>query len=99
MAAIRSGNGAFRAGASEYQGGRRAMEDAFAMRVPLSERRPSSAFFGVFDGHMGDQVSKFLAQTLPERIASLADPTDKDQLTDALLKIDSEVLKTQFVSL
>jgi serine/threonine protein phosphatase PrpC len=92
----RQGNSAFRVGVAAMQGYRTAMEDAHSVRLNLSSKKDSkhssSAFFGVYDGHAGDKASQYLSTAMPDKIASLSDPTDAEILKAAVLAVDGDFL-------
>jgi len=57
---------------SEMQGWRPAMEDANCAIVPMPTPLEAYALFGIFDGHGGSQVSRIVADELPEMVHSCA---------------------------
>eukprot|EP00929_Paragymnodinium_shiwhaense_P057760 TRINITY_DN28915_c0_g1_i1.p1 TRINITY_DN28915_c0_g1~~TRINITY_DN28915_c0_g1_i1.p1 ORF type:complete len:459 (-),score=108.96 TRINITY_DN28915_c0_g1_i1:208-1530(-) len=59
----RVGDARFRVGSAMMQGFRCEMEDAHCSCLQL-EDHPDVAFFGVYDGHAGSAVSKYLAEHL-----------------------------------
>ncbi|MCD9645306.1 hypothetical protein HAX54_034142 [Datura stramonium] len=58
-------NDRLRYGLSSMQGWRSTMEDAHAVYPNLDS---STSFFGVYDGHGGDEVSKFCAKFLHQEV-------------------------------
>ncbi|XP_016550392.1 probable protein phosphatase 2C 60 isoform X2 [Capsicum annuum] len=58
-------NDSLRFGLSSMQGWRSTMEDAHAVYPNLDT---SASFFGVYDGHGGDEVSKFCAKFLHQEV-------------------------------
>ncbi|WMV57696.1 hypothetical protein MTR67_051081 [Solanum verrucosum] len=58
-------NDRLRYGLSSMQGWRATMEDAHAVYPSLDT---SASFFGVYDGHGGDEVSKFCAKFLHQEV-------------------------------
>ncbi|XP_004252301.1 probable protein phosphatase 2C 60 [Solanum lycopersicum] len=58
-------NDRLRYGLSSMQGWRATMEDAHAVHPNLDS---STSFFGVYDGHGGDEVSKFCAKFLHQEV-------------------------------
>ncbi|XP_060172742.1 probable protein phosphatase 2C 60 [Lycium barbarum] len=58
-------NDRLRYGLSSMQGWRSTMEDAHAVHPNLDT---STSFFGVYDGHGGDEVSKFCAKFLHQEV-------------------------------
>lgn len=89
----RAGDARFRVGASQMQGFRSEMEDAHRICLEL-EGHPGVAFFGVYDGHSGDQVAKHLAKELHHHIARLGPGLEDEELQQALVDFDLEVGKT-----
>ena len=75
------------------QGRRPTMEDAEAT-IPNYGGKSTQAFFGIFDGHVGPNCSKFVSSGLPKLL--LKEPNfatnTKDALTRAFFKIDKEWL-------
>lgn len=72
-------------------GYRTAMEDAHMMTVHDSKE---AAFFGVFDGHSGDQCSTWLAQKVPEALKSLpAKGVGEEQIKAKCQALDEEFLR------
>lgn len=69
------------------------MEDAHTMLPSLSEKFPNVGLFAVFDGHAGDRAALFLADELHKRVAELEDPTDEQQLSDCVQKLDADFLE------
>eukprot|EP00439_Symbiodinium_sp_Y106_P052574 s1439_g7.t1 len=63
------------------------MEDAH-----VSVMRDSWGFFGVFDGHGGQQCSSFVAKRLTEELRSQALPADDEAVKSLMLRIDQEFL-------
>src|SRR3954467_2369688 len=84
---FRSGNVLFRVGAATMQGWRCNMEDAHTIALTLPGH-PDAAFFGIFDGHGGEAVSKLLATELVKSIAKLRDVHDPKELRKACLELD-----------
>lgn len=74
------------------QGYRVSMEDSHRVVVEYPEMK-GTGFFGVFDGHGGDQASKFCAEKMHERVQAISDRNfNSDTLAKALLDVDSEFL-------
>jgi serine/threonine protein phosphatase PrpC len=88
----RFGGPLFRVGFAEMNGWRKSMEDA---HVVLS--RSNWGFFGVFDGHGGDQCSKYVAQRLYEELEK-GKPADDNVVKKLMLRIDQEFLDKQQAS-
>eukprot|EP00811_Abedinium_folium_P035819 NODE_8581_length_1484_cov_9.201916.p1 GENE.NODE_8581_length_1484_cov_9.201916~~NODE_8581_length_1484_cov_9.201916.p1 ORF type:complete len:442 (+),score=125.17 NODE_8581_length_1484_cov_9.201916:86-1411(+) len=79
----------FRIGIAEMNGWRNSMEDAHV----IITHDASWGFFGVCDGHGGDQCSKYIANRLAEELRS--GPPIDDAATKALfLRLDAEYLNT-----
>jgi len=77
------------------QGFRNEMEDAHCICLGL-EGHPEVAFFGVYDGHSSDQVSKYIAEHLHHRIAKLGPEFEDDAIRELLVAFDQEVGKKEF---
>lgn len=78
---------AFRAAIAEMNGWRPNMEDA-----SLIFMRETWGFFGVFDGHGGDQCSAFIARRLEEELQKGC-PEDDAALSSLALRLDAEFLE------
>lgn len=78
----------FRVGFAEMNGWRPSMEDAHVI-----ESRESWGFFGVFDGHGGDQCSAYIARRLTEELAD-GPPQDDAAVTALALRLDKEFLES-----
>lgn len=78
------------------QGFRRDMEDAHCICLELGGH-PNVAFFGVYDGHVGDKVAKHLAKELHHCIAKLPE-LDDTSLRDAVMEFDLDIGKRSFSS-
>jgi len=78
----------FRVGLAEMNGWRMNMEDAHVAIL-----RDHWGFFGILDGHGGDQCSAFVARRLAEELADGA-PEDDAAMTALALKLDREFLET-----
>eukprot|EP00632_Arachnochrysis_sp_CCMP2950_P009362 CAMPEP_0185705596 /NCGR_PEP_ID=MMETSP1164-20130828/20178_1 /TAXON_ID=1104430 /ORGANISM="Chrysoreinhardia sp, Strain CCMP2950" /LENGTH=106 /DNA_ID=CAMNT_0028372983 /DNA_START=37 /DNA_END=354 /DNA_ORIENTATION=+ len=64
-------------GASAMQGWRRSMEDAHVLGEPIKDAQGSSSvMFGVFDGHGGAEVARFVARHIADELPArwTADP-------------------------
>uniref|UniRef100_A0A7S3YPM2 PPM-type phosphatase domain-containing protein n=1 Tax=Lotharella globosa TaxID=91324 RepID=A0A7S3YPM2_9EUKA len=88
----RDGDEDYLVGAAEMHGWRKNMEDCMTIRLSLSEKHPNLSMFGVYDGHRGARCSQFLEEHLPGVLGALDDPTDKAQLTSALVQLDQKFL-------
>jgi serine/threonine protein phosphatase PrpC len=81
-------------GASEMHGFRMSMEDQMTIKLELPNHK-NIAFFGVYDGHAGDQASLYLSQHLWQRVNAMKDPTDHDELSKTVQAFDAEFLKLE----
>lgn len=75
------------------QGRRPTMEDAETTLVNYGGK-PNQAFFGIFDGHVGPQCSKYVSQNLPKLLLkeSTLSSNPKEALTNAFFRVDKEWL-------
>mmetsp|Transcript_71858 Transcript_71858/g.131120 ORF Transcript_71858/g.131120 Transcript_71858/m.131120 type:complete len:1260 (+) Transcript_71858:63-3842(+) len=80
----------FQIGLAEMNGWRPGMEDAHVVVV-----RDTWGFFGVFDGHGGQQCSAFVASRLTEELTNKPMPEDDAALKSLMLRIDKEFLDTE----
>merc|ERR1719220_716339 len=80
----------FRAGVAEMNGYRGSMEDAHLIYM-----RSDWGFFGVFDGHGGDQCSIFVASRLREELEIHGCPKDDAIIKDLILSVDQAFLDTE----
>ena len=85
----RVGGTAFRVGFAEMNGWRPSMEDAHVIYA-----QDTWGFFGVFDGHGGDQCSGFIARRISEELAQSGMPADDAAVTALALSLDKEFLDT-----
>jgi len=83
----RYGGVLFRVGVAEMNGWRVSMEDAHVVHM-----RDTWGFFGVFDGHGGDQCSSFIARRLVEELAK-GMPKDDASMSALALRLDLEFLE------
>ena len=83
----RVGGTAFRVGFAEMNGWRPSMEDAHVIYA-----QDTWGFFGVFDGHGGDQCSGFIARRINEELAKTGMPDTDDAVTDLAFRLDKEFL-------
>mmetsp|Transcript_149068 Transcript_149068/g.415455 ORF Transcript_149068/g.415455 Transcript_149068/m.415455 type:complete len:490 (+) Transcript_149068:72-1541(+) len=88
----RFGGPAFLAAVAEMNGWRPSMEDTHIAHI-----RESWAFFGVFDGHGGDQCAQFIARRLLEELAT-GYPADDAAVRELVLRLDTEFLATEQTS-
>ncbi|CAE7232501.1 unnamed protein product [Symbiodinium natans] len=77
----------FQVGVAEMNGWRPTMEDAH-----VSVMQDTWGFFGVFDGHGGQQCSSFVAKRLTEELRSQSLPADDAAVKSLMLRIDQEFL-------
>lgn len=88
----RRGNDLYKCGSAEMHGFRMAMEDCHTIAPSLSDKFPQVGLFAVFDGHAGQKAAVFLEAELHKRIAALEDPTDEQQLSQCVQKLDADFL-------
>eukprot|EP00906_Rhabdomonas_costata_P021573 RCo031304 len=84
-----------RVGASGMQGWRRGMEDAHTCVLNLGGSK-RCAFFGVYDGHCGQNTARFCGENLHKRLTSdpaFADGRYEEALSSAFLGIDEDLLR------
>lgn len=81
---------AFRVGVAEVNGWRNSMEDAHLIHLC-----DDWAFFGVFDGHGGDQCSKFVANNIHQDLRMHGCPKDDAALKRQMLSADKAFLDTK----
>mmetsp|Transcript_76960 Transcript_76960/g.213886 ORF Transcript_76960/g.213886 Transcript_76960/m.213886 type:complete len:603 (+) Transcript_76960:76-1884(+) len=84
----RHGGALFRVGFAEMNGWRPAMEDAHVIFM-----QEAWGFFGVFDGHGGDQCSTFIARRFNEELEKGA-PSNDAAMKALALRLDEEFLMT-----
>jgi len=89
----RHGAKSFQTAVAELNGWRSNMEDAH-----LIITHDTWGFFGVFDGHGGDQCSKFVARELLERINANGCPEDDAAVKRLILDTDQKFLDTNLPS-
>ncbi|CAK9055041.1 Protein phosphatase 2C (PP2C) [Durusdinium trenchii] len=87
VAVKRVGGTAFRVGFAEMNGWRPSMEDAHVIYA-----QDTWGFFGVFDGHGGDQCSGFIARRIHEELAQSGMPDDDEAVIALALRLDKEFL-------
>lgn len=85
----RAGGASFRVGFAEMAGWRPTMEDAHAILI-----QENWAFFGIFDGHGGDQCSKFIARRFLEELGKGV-PSGVDDMKAMALRLDADFLATK----
>jgi len=79
----------FRVGFAEMNGWRLNMEDSHVIHM-----QSSWGFFGVLDGHEGDQCSSFIARRMVEELRK-GPPQDGVALKELALRLDREFLETK----
>eukprot|EP00404_Azadinium_spinosum_P039731 CAMPEP_0180645966 /NCGR_PEP_ID=MMETSP1037_2-20121125/49317_1 /TAXON_ID=632150 /ORGANISM="Azadinium spinosum, Strain 3D9" /LENGTH=333 /DNA_ID=CAMNT_0022669951 /DNA_START=1 /DNA_END=998 /DNA_ORIENTATION=- len=80
----------FRVGLAEMNGWRNNMEDAHLIYTCADW-----AFFGVFDGHGGDQCSSFVAEHIHKELRKHGCPQDEAALKQLILEADKAFLDTK----
>jgi len=85
----RSSGALFRVGFAEMHGWRRSMEDAHAIVM-----KDTWGFFGVFDGHGGDQCSNFIEKRVVKELEEVGPPADDAAMKELMLRLDREFLAT-----
>lgn len=88
----RTGGESFRVGFAEMNGWRPSMEDANVIIA-----RDTWGFFGVFDGHGGDQCSTYIARRFYEELEN-GPPEDDAALSSLALRLDKEFLDANLPS-
>lgn len=86
----RNAGSLFQVGLAEMNGWRPSMEDAHVVVM-----QDSWGFFGVFDGHGGQQCSSFVARRLEEELKDKPLPQDDATVKALMLRIDKEFLDSQ----
>jgi len=79
----------FRVGFAEMNGWRKNMEDAHVITT-----KDNWGFFGVFDGHGGDQCSDFIMKRLYKELEGGEPPADDAAMKELCLRLDREWLAT-----
>jgi serine/threonine protein phosphatase PrpC len=85
----RYGGAHFRVGFAEMNGWPRNMEDAHVVVT-----KDKWGFFGVFDGHGGDQCSNFIMKHLTKELEEKGAPADDAGMKELMLRLDREFLAT-----
>lgn len=80
----------FRVGFAEMNGWRKNMEDAHVIAM-----KDTWSFFGVFDGHGGDQCSDFIMKRLYKELEGDKPPADDAAMKEIMLRLDRDFLATQ----
>lgn len=83
----RQGGEHFQAGLAEMNGWRTKMEDAHI--IYMTE---GGAFFGVFDGHGGDECSSFITRRMTEELESKGLPADDETVREMAFCLDQEFI-------
>lgn len=78
----------FRVGLAEMNGWRPSMEDSHVVVM-----KDSWGFFGVFDGHGGQQCSSFVARRLHEELEKSPAPASDAEVKELMLRLDREFLE------
>ncbi|KAF4666535.1 hypothetical protein FOZ61_007929 [Perkinsus olseni] len=93
------GGGSFHSwGCSEMQGWRTEMEDAHIAISDLQGQNEGVAMFGVYDGHGGCEVAKFVQNHLPEEMSNGRSDaiTSGDMLVEGYHKMDELLRASQY---
>jgi len=80
---------AFRVGLAEMNCWRSNMEDAHVIYT-----QSSWGFFGVFDGHGGEQCSAYIAKRVTEELERNGAPQDEAAIRELVFRLDQEFLET-----
>merc|ERR1719401_243219 len=83
----------FRVACAEMNGWRNSMEDANVIYM-----QETWGFFGVFDGHGGQECSRFIAKRLREELDNNGMPKDDRDMIDLALRLDKEFMELKFGS-
>lgn len=86
----RKSSKAFRVGTAELNGWRNDMEDAHLVHF-----RDTWGFFGVFDGHGGQECSKYVAIKLKEALEKDGYPADDAAVKRLVFSVDQDFLNTE----
>jgi len=85
----RAGSPLFKVGSGCMNGYRDNMEDAHAILI-----KEDWGFFGVFDGHVNDECSEYIAQKFTERMQTESVPMSEERMKALCLSLDYEYLAT-----
>lgn len=77
---------------SFVQGYRNSMEDSFDFKI---NKEKQFACFGIFDGHVGKNVSEFLKNNLFKNILESAEKEIPQKISTGFLKTNEEILNNQ----
>jgi len=66
-------------------------EDTFDIKLNLHQKLPLLGYFGVYDGHGGDEASKFLKKNLSSQIAAIL--ANHEDLSVAFTSLDKKLLE------
>lgn len=80
----------------EVQNCRKQMEDIVVSTLSLSKKHPDVAFIGVFDGHSGNECSRYISKRIPELLGGRENPFDKHTLIDVCRLVDHEISSKPF---
>lgn len=83
----RRGGEHFRVGLAEMNGWRTKMEDSHV--IHMGDRW---GFFGVFDGHGGDECSRYIASRVKEELDSKGLPANDDAVREMVFALDQEFI-------
>jgi protein phosphatase 2C family protein 2/3 len=65
--------------------------DAHSVHLTL-KNHPTTAFFGIFDGHGGSRASQYVAERLVGLIEELDDVFNQDELIRICIELDQQLL-------
>jgi len=72
-------------------GWRETMEDAHCVLLNVGPH-PRSGFFGIFDGHSGSLCSRYVAEKLPQNMATVKKLDEEADLRETVLQTDEDFL-------
>jgi len=72
-------------------GWRETMEDAHCVQLTVGNH-PSSAIFGIFDGHSGSLCSRYVSEKIPSNFAEAKNIQDEQELRNIVLQTDEDFL-------
>lgn len=79
-------------GCAESQGWRSTMEDQ--MEIDIAQNVDEESFFGVYDGHGGDDASRYICEHLGEELRVKTEELDKnDEIIDIFHAVDEKFRK------
>eukprot|EP00294_Goniomonas_avonlea_P010904 CAMPEP_0114555006 /NCGR_PEP_ID=MMETSP0114-20121206/8517_1 /TAXON_ID=31324 /ORGANISM="Goniomonas sp, Strain m" /LENGTH=399 /DNA_ID=CAMNT_0001740099 /DNA_START=1 /DNA_END=1200 /DNA_ORIENTATION=- len=88
----RKGLGKLLVGCSDMQGFRRNHEDTHKVVLSMGPKHPNLSFFGVYDGHGGEEASLWAEAHLHDYVSKCDNPLDYEQCKAAVLACDAEFL-------